>query len=164
MLYASLFKAMGKGRVIGVDVDIRAHNRQAIESHELYDAITLIEGSSIDEQILAQVRGQVRSGESGLVVLDSNHTRAHVLAELQAYSEFVSVGSYMVACDGIMQELVGAPRSTPDWATDNPQSAVNDFLAERDDFQLNEPMPLFNEGKVEQRVTYWPNAFLRRVR
>jgi cephalosporin hydroxylase len=98
------------------------------------------------------------------VILDSNHTRRHVLHELRAYAQFVGIGSYMVACDGIMQEVVGAPRTQPEWAIDNPQSAVNDFLAECKDFVLEEPAFQFNEGRITERVTYWPNAFLRRVR
>jgi len=164
IFYSSLFNAMGNGRVIGVDIEIRPHNRQAIEAHEMYDRITMIEGSSIDNSIVGEVRAQIRQGERGLVILDSNHTRAHVLSELRAYAEFVAVGSYIVACDGIMQDVVGAPRTSPEWVADNPQSAVKDFLAERDDFVLEEPKFLFNEGQITERVTYWPNAFLRRVK
>ena len=100
IFYASLFKAMGNGRVIGVDIEIRPHNKQAIESHEMFDFITLLEGSSIDDATVDLVRDQIRPGERGLVILDSNHTRSHVLAELRAYSEFVAVDSYIVACDG----------------------------------------------------------------
>jgi cephalosporin hydroxylase len=161
--YASLFKAMNKGRVIGVDIEIRPHNRQAIEDHEMHDRITMIEGSSIDENTVKQVRTQVQAGERGLVILDSNHTRAHVLMELQSYAEFVAVDSYIVACDGIMQDIAGAPRTSMDWVINNPQSAVKDFLAERHDFVLEEPAFPFNEGEVTERVTYWPNAFLRRT-
>lgn len=164
IFYASLFKAMEKGRVIGVDIEIRPHNRQAIEAHDMIDRISMIEGSSIDDAIVADVRSQIQPDERGLVILDSNHTRAHVLAELLAYAEFVAVDSYIVACDGIMQEVVGAPRTSPEWITDNPQSAVKDFLAERDDFVLEEPEFPFNEGQITERVTYWPNAYLRRVR
>ena len=164
IFYASLFEAMGKGRVIGVDIEIRSHNRKAIEAHEMYKRISMIEGSSIDNNIVEQVRTNLRSNERGIVILDSKHTRAHVLAELQSYSEFVAVDSYIVACDGIMQDIVGAPRTSPEWLTDNPQSAVKDFLAERDDFTLKEPMIPFNEGQIKERITYWPNAFLRRVR
>lgn len=162
--YASLFNAMGKGRVVGVDIEIRQGNRDAIEAHEMFKYITLIEGSSIDDGIVGQVREQVAPSDRGMVILDSNHTRAHVLAELRAYSAFVAVDSYVVACDGIMQEVVGAPRTSPEWVTDNPQSAVADFLAECDDFVLEEPAFLFNEGQITDRVTYWPNAFLRRVK
>ena len=162
--YASLLKAMGQGRVIGVDIEIRPHNRKAIEGHEMFDRITLLEGSSIDENVLGEVRLQMASGARGMVILDSNHTRAHVLAELRAYSEFVAVGSYIVACDGIMQEIVGAPRTRPEWSTDNPQSAVEAFVAENNEFVLEEPVFPFNEGQITERVTYWPNAFLRRVK
>ena len=164
IFYASLFKAMEKGRVIGVDIEIRPHNRKAIEAHEMYDRITMIEGSSVDHNIVGKVRAKLKAGERGLVILDSNHTRAHVLAELRSYAEFVSVDSYIVACDGIMQQMVGAPRTNLEWATDNPQSAVKDFLAGRDDFVLEEPAFPFNEGEITERVTYWPNAFLRRIK
>jgi cephalosporin hydroxylase len=164
IFYSSLFKAMGNGRVIGVDIEIRPHNRKAIETHEMHGLISMIEGSSIDNTTVGEVRAQIRHGERGLVILDSNHTKMHVLSELRAYAEFVAVGSYIVACDGIMQEVVGAPRTRPEWVTDNPQSAVKDFLAERDDFVLEEPPFPFNEGQVTERVTYWPNAFLRRVK
>lgn len=164
IFYASLFKTMARGRVIGIDIEIRPHNRTAIESHEMFDLISMIEGSSIDRCIIEKVKEQILPSDRGLVILDSNHTRAHVLAELRAYAEFVSVDSYIVACDGIMQDVVGAPRTNPEWITDNPQSAVKDFLAERDDFVLEEPTFIFNEGQITERVTYWPNAFLRRVR
>jgi cephalosporin hydroxylase len=164
VFYASLFKAMNKGRVIGVDIEIRPHNRQAIESHEMSDRITMFEGSSVDEIVVEQVRANIKSNERGLVILDSNHTRKHVLDELRYYAEFVAVDSYIVACDGIMKEVVGAPRTKPEWEIDNPQSAVNDFLAERNDFVLEEPPFMFNEGQITKRVTYWPNAFLRRIR
>ena len=164
IFYASLFKAMDHGRVVGVDIEIRPHNRKAIEAHEMFDRITMIEGSSVDAEVVASVAKQLAAGERAMVILDSNHTRAHVLAELRAYAGFVAVGSYLVACDGIMQEVVGAERTSPEWITDNPQSAVADFLAERDDFVLEEPKFPFNEGVISERVTYWPNAFLRRVK
>ena len=164
IFYASLMKAMNRGRVIGIDIEIRPHNRKAIEAHEMFERITMLEGSSIDAIVVEQVRALFNQGERGMVILDSNHTRAHVLAELHAYADFVAMGSYMVACDGIMQEIVGAERTMPSWITDNPQSAVKDFLAERSDFILEEPIFPFNEGNVTERVTYWPNAFLRRIR
>jgi cephalosporin hydroxylase len=164
IFYASLFKAMGKGRVIGIDIEIRSYNREAIEAHEMAAGITMIEGSSVDAAIVAEAGRHLRPGERALVVLDSNHTRDHVLQELRAYAGFVAVGSYIVACDGIMQEVVGAPRTSPGWTTDNPQFAVQDFLAERDDFVLEEPAFPFNEGQITERVTYWPNAFLKRVK
>jgi cephalosporin hydroxylase len=162
--YASLLKAMGKGRVLGVDIEIRPHNRRAIEAHEMYGLIDMIEGSSVDPEIVSLVEEKVDGSKHGLVLLDSNHTKAHVLAELRAYAKFVGVGSYMIACDGIMKDIIGAPRTNPRWATDNPQAAVEEFLRERDDFVLEEPHFPFNEGEITERVTYWPNAFLRKVR
>ena len=162
IFYASLMVALGKGRVIGVDVEIRPHNRRAIETHEMAPHIQMIEGSSIDAGTVAAVRGLLRAGERALVILDSNHTRAHVLSELRAYSEFVAVDSYIVACDGIMQDVAGAERTQADWTTNNPQSAVREFVAENADFILEEPALPFNEGNITQHVTYWPNAYLRR--
>jgi cephalosporin hydroxylase len=164
VFYASLFEAMGHGRVIGVDIEIRSHNRKAIEAHEMYKRICMIEGSSIDNQVVETVRAGLKPNERGMVILDSNHTRAHVLAELELYSEFVAIDSYIVACDGIIQDLVGAPRTFPEWRTDNPQSAVKDFLIKRDNFIIEEPKFPFNEGDITERVTYWPNAFLRRIK
>jgi cephalosporin hydroxylase len=96
------------------------------------------------------------------VVLDSNHCSAHVGAELDLYAPLVSPGSYIVACDGIMAELAGAPRSAPDWTWNNPVTAVESFLARNQDFVLEEPSFPFNEGAVRNRVTYWPKSFLKR--
>jgi cephalosporin hydroxylase len=87
-----------------------------------------------------------------------------VLAELRNYSPLVSVGSYIVVADGIMENLVQAPRSRPDWSWNNPRRAMFDFLAETQDFVQEEPGFPFNEGMVKNRVTYWPDAFLKRVR
>ena len=164
VFYASLCKAMGRGRVIGIDVEIRPHNRKAIEAHELFEYITLVEGSSVDQQIVRTVKSLTLSGETALVVLDSNHTKEHVLGELRAYSELVSVGSYIVACDGIMGNVVGAPRSNPDWGWNNPKVAAEEFARESGDFVIEEPEMPFNEGIIKGRVSYWPGGFLRRIR
>lgn len=163
IFYAGIMAAMNHGRVIGVDIEIRPHNRAAIEAHEMVGRIEMIEGSSVDPAIVADVRSRIRPGEKVLVLLDSNHTRQHVLDELRAYGDLVSEDSYIVACDGIMQDVVGGERTSPDWDTNNPQFAVKDFLAERSDFVLEEPSFPFNEGQIQERVTYWPNAYLRRI-
>jgi len=164
VFYASLCKAMGRGRVIGIDVEIRPHNRKAIEAHELFEYITLVEGSSVDPEVVRTVKALMLSGETALVVLDSNHTKEHVLGELRAYSELVSVGSYIVACDGIMGNVVGAPRSNPDWGWNNPKVAAEEFAREHGDFVIEEPEMPFNEGIIKGRVSYWPGGFLRRIR
>ncbi|HVA31713.1 MAG TPA: CmcI family methyltransferase, partial [Gaiellaceae bacterium] len=163
VLYASLLHAMGRGRVIGVDIEIRTHNREAIERHRLASLITLIEGDSTDPATVGQVRELIEPSERVLVVLDSNHTREHVLDELELYAPLVPPGSYVVAMDGIMETLVGAPRSSDDWSWNNPKAAAEAFVATHPEFEIVEPTFAFNEGAVSRRVTYWPSGFLRRI-
>jgi cephalosporin hydroxylase len=162
VFYASICTAIGKGRIIGIDIEIRPHNRTAIEEHRLSPLISLVEGSSIDSDVVQSVKNLIGSAETVLVLLDSNHLKDHVLAELEAYSPLVSPGSYIVACDGIMQKVAGAPRTAEDWSWNNPVSAVNEFIATHPEFESVEPVWPFNEGKVRERVTYWPKAFLRK--
>lgn len=160
--YASLCKAFGRGRVIGVDIEIRPHNRSAIEAHPLAALITLIEGNSIGDDILAQVRAAIRPGERVLVLLDSNHSRDHVLAELEAYAPFVTPGSYIVATDGVMREVSDAPRGHASWHDDNPIVAVETFLKTHPEFEQVQPPWPFNESQLTASVTHWPQAYLRR--
>lgn len=163
VFFASICKAIGKGRVIGIDIEIRPHNRAALEAHELYPFITLIEGSSVDAEVISRVKTQIRQSEKVLVVLDSKHTKNHVLAELEAYSPLICVGSYIVAADGIMKQLAGAPRTTREWAWDNPVSAIREFLSKHPEFApVPAPQP-FNEGLITRPVTYWPDGYLKRV-
>jgi cephalosporin hydroxylase len=163
VFYASLFKAMGQGRVIGVDVEIRPHNRRALEEHELSKAISLVEGSSVDRDVVSRVQGMISKGERVLVILDSNHTKAHVSAELTAYSPMVSVGSYIVATDGIMESVAQAPRGRPAWAHDNPAAAAREFAQAHPEFALESPPFVFDETLGSLQVTHWPAAYLRRV-
>lgn len=163
IFYASLLKAMGRGRVIGIDIEIRPHNRAAIEQHEMKPLIELVEGSSTAPDIVAKVTGMIGSGETVLVLLDSNHTKAHVLAELEAYAPLVTKGSYIVATDGIMKQVAGGPRTAPDWTWNNPLDAAVEFAASHPEFSLEEPPFPFNEGVVTERVTYWPKGFLKRI-
>lgn len=163
IFYASLCKAMDKGRIVGIDIEIRPHNRAAIEAHELSPLITLIEGSSVDPGVVGQVRAQIKPGDVVLVILDSNHTKAHVLAELEAYAPMVTPGSYMVVTDGIMAQVAGAPRTQPDWTWNNPIGAIEAYLPAHPEFVLEEPTFPFNEGLVRDRVTYWPKAYLKRI-
>lgn len=160
--YASLCKAMGKGRVIGIDIDIRAHNRAAIEAHPMSPLITLIEGSSTDPQIVAQVQAMIGSGESVMVLLDSCHTRAHVADELEAYHAMVTPGSYIVATDGIMRDLTDVPRGDQAWADDHPAAAAEAFAKAHGEFIHAQPAWLFNESELRENVTHWPGAWLRR--
>jgi cephalosporin hydroxylase len=163
IFYASLCKALGRGRVVGVDIQIRPHNRTAIEAHPLAPLVTLLEGSSTSPTIVETVRGLIRPGERVLALLDSNHTKGHVLAELEAYASLVTVGSYVVATDGIMADVADKPGARPEWAWDNPQEAAREFAARDSRFRLEDPPLLFNESRLSERVTYWPGAYLRRV-
>lgn len=163
VFYASLFRALGRGRVVGIDVAIRPANRAALERHELFPLITLIEGSSIDPEAVAAVRSLVSPSDRVLVVLDSDHSKAHVRTELETYAPLVSVGSYIVATDGIMEDLHDAPRGHPAWNHDNPKRAAEEFLVQHPEFDLEDPPPfLFNEGDIQEPLTYWPNAYLKR--
>lgn len=162
--YASLCKTMGKGRVVGVDIEIRPHNRKAIEEHQLTDYITLFEGSSVDPGIVQQVKALVKSGETVLVILDSCHTCEHVLEELEAYCDMISIESYIVATDGIMQDLYDVPNGNTRWREDNPVSAVRVFLARHNEFIYEQPARLFNESALRQNITHWPMAWLRRIK
>lgn len=165
IFYACLCKAMGHGRVIGIDVEIRPHNRAAIESHALFEHITLVEGSSVSPEVVAEVRSLVGPAERALVILDSNHARDHVLGELEAYAPFVGVGSYLVAADGgIMTAAAGAPLARDDWAWNNPLAAVEEFLKTHNEFVAEAPVPVFNEGSITQGVSYWSGGWLRRTR
>ncbi|OGS45227.1 MAG: hydroxylase [Elusimicrobia bacterium RIFOXYD2_FULL_34_15] len=161
--YASLCKAMEKGRIIGVDIEIRAHNRKAIEKHELKPLITLIEGSSTDVKIVNQVKSLIKPNETVLVILDSNHTKKHVLSELEAYYSVVTKNSYIVATDGSMKYLYDVPRGKQEWITDNPVEAAKEFASKHSDFVIEQPMWIFNESELSENITHWPSSFLRKI-
>lgn len=159
---ASLCKVMGKGRVIGVDIEIRPPNRKAIETHELFSYITLVEGSSTADDIVAQVKSGIQPGERVLVILDSNHTKQHVLDELEAYYDLVTPGSYIVATDGSMKDLHDVPRGNPDWTWDNPTAAAVEFAKKHPEFVIEQPSWPFNESHLDQNITHWPSAYLKK--
>ena len=163
IFYSSLCKAMEKGRVVGIEIEIRAHNRAAIEAHPLSDRIKLIEGSSTAPEVVAQVKSLLKPRETVLVILDSNHSYAHVAEEMEAYACLVTPGSYIVATDGIMYDLADVPRGSPKWATDNPTRAARDFAAKHPEFVIEQPAWLFNESELSRNVTHWPGAWLKRL-
>jgi cephalosporin hydroxylase len=160
---ASLCKAMGKGRVIGVDIEIRPHNRARVESHALFPLITMIEGSSVAADVVGQVKALIKPGETVLVVLDSNHSYAHVMAELEAYAPLVTKGSYIVSTDGCMRDLTDVPRGQKGWDKDNPANAAEDFAKKNAAFVVEEPAWAFNESTLKGNVTHWPSAWLKRI-
>jgi cephalosporin hydroxylase len=162
IFYASLMEMIGKGRVIGLDIDIRAHNRAAIEAHPMVKRITMIEGSSIAPEVVAQVKALIKPGDKVMLILDSNHSRDHVASELAAYADLVTPGSYILSQDGVMQLVAGSPRAPADWATDNPITAVNAFLAAHPEFELSHPPRPFDETLDTPECSHHPIGWLRR--
>jgi cephalosporin hydroxylase len=162
IFYATLCQALGHGRVVGVDIEIRPANRAAIERHPLGHLVTLVDGDSTDPAVVDRVRALVRPGERALVLLDSNHSRAHVTRELEAYHGLVAPGSYIVATDGIMRDLADVPRGVPQWRTDNPATAAAEFAARHPEFILEPPAPPFDERSAAVEITHWPGGWLRR--
>jgi cephalosporin hydroxylase len=156
VLYASLFELLGRGRVIGVDIEIRKYNRLAIESHPASRRINLIEGSSTDQATLDDVRSRIRPGESVMVMLDSNHTRDHVRAELEMYAPLIGPGGYLVVFDEVMPMVADAPNGKPTWDLDNPAEAVRGFLATHPEFEVD-------RSYERMATTYCHGGFLRRI-
>jgi cephalosporin hydroxylase len=156
---ASLLQLIGKGKVIGVDIDIRPHNRDTIERHPMASRVHLIEGSSTDPQVVAEVGKQIPSGASVMVMLDSDHSRDHVLAELRAYGQLVTAGCYLVVADTRLGRLDAAqtPRKRAKVLCkgDEPLSALQVYLAETDRFEVDPVMT----GK--QGMGSSPGGFLR---
>jgi cephalosporin hydroxylase len=154
--YASLCELMGHGEVLGIDIDIRSHNRKAIEAHPMFKRITLIQGSSTAPEVISEVT-QAAAGKKVLVVLDSNHAHAHVLAELAAYAPLVSVGSYCIVFDTVIEDLPAGLYPDRPWDVgDNPKTAVREFLAGHPEFAVDEEL----EAKL--LITVAPGGYLRR--
>ncbi|MBB4480982.1 cephalosporin hydroxylase family protein [Rhizobium etli] len=159
---ASLLKVIGKGKVIGVDIDIRAHNRDSIESHPLSPLITLIEGPSTTAETLAKVKGEIPAGASVMVVLDSDHSRDHVLDELRSYGPLVTEGQYIVIADTLLgrgdMSQTPTKRSKIWYPGDEPYAALNAYLKETDRFETDEPL----NGKLV--LSSSPGGYLKCIR
>jgi cephalosporin hydroxylase len=160
ILYASLLELVGgRGQVLGIDIDIRAHNRAEIERHKMAHRIKLLEGSSIDEQVLKDVREFARGKERVLVVLDSNHTHEHVARELELYSPLVTRDSYLVVFDTIIEDMPADYFPDRPWGKgDNPKTAVWEFLQRTDRFVIDE------EYNSKLLITVAPDGYLRCVK
>ena len=162
IFHATLCQALDRGRVIGIDLHIPAPDREAIERHFLAHRITLIEGNSTSPDIFGRVGDLILPGEAVLVLLDSSHTRDHVRCELELYSRLVTSGSYIIVADGLMRDLVDVPGGHPEWATDNPLTAAEEFLKSHAEFEQVQPPWPFRSGELTQNVTHWPAGWLRR--
>ena len=159
---ASIMEMMGHGRVIGIDIDIRPYNRTAIEAHPMAKRITMIEGSSIAVGTIDAVKALIAPHETVMLILDSNHARDHVAAELAAYASLVTPGSYILSQDGVMQLVAGMPRTSESWTTDNPIPAVEAFLGANPDFTLALPPRPFDETLGTPECSHHPIGWLQR--
>jgi len=165
LFHASLLVAMGMGqaRVFGIDREIPLPTREAIVHHPLHPHITLIEGDSTDPRVVAQVADLAGSATPVLVILDSDHARQHVAAELECYAPLVTKGSYIIATDGIMKDIADVPRARAEWKMDNPFTAANDFAARHPEFLHRQPPWLTRNGPLTENVTYWPGAWFQKL-
>ncbi|MBU1230513.1 MAG: cephalosporin hydroxylase family protein [Proteobacteria bacterium] len=158
LFYGSLMELMGKGIVVGVDVEIRPYNRIAVQNHPMGHRVRMVEGSSIEADTIRQVKSFIRPGDKVVVLLDSNHSKEHVAREIELYREFVSPGSYLVVMDGAQAFVWDMPDGKQEWKDDNPLAAIEDFMASakgQDEFEIDEHFTrLF--------VTSNPKAYLRR--
>lgn len=136
---ASMLELMGgDGLVLGIDIDIRSHNRREIEAHPMMRRIRMIEGSSVSEETMAQVKQAVAGRKKVMVFLDSLHTHAHVAKELELYSPFVSVGSYLVLPDTFIEYFPKGYYADRPWDVgDNPMTALREFLAQHGEFEID---------------------------
>ncbi|MBF0530070.1 MAG: cephalosporin hydroxylase family protein [Deltaproteobacteria bacterium] len=159
IFHASMLELLGgPGMVVGIDVDIRAHNRVEIERHPMFKRIVLIEGSSTDEKVVDQVKALVKDCRQVLVCLDSNHTSDHVLQELRLYAPLVGVGSYLVVFDGIIEEMPENTCTNRPWGRgNNPVQATRQFLDEQPNF-----VP---DREIEEKllITVVCSGYLKRV-
>jgi len=161
IFYASMLELIGKGDVLGIDIDIREHNRKEIEMHPMFKRIKMIQGSSIAPAIVAKVEEHTKGKQTVLVTLDSNHTHEHVLAELKMYSPFVSLNSYLVVFDTIVEKLPQdyMPGHSRPWGIgDNPMTAVNTFIGENPQFEIDKSI----NNKL--LISVAPDGYLKRIK
>lgn len=160
IFYASMLELLGgEGSVVGVDVDIRPHNRVEIEKHPMAKRIAMIQGSSVDESVAAQVRGLAADRKPVMVVLDSNHTHEHVLKELELYSGLVTKGSYLVVFDTVVEDMPEDFFQDRPWGKgNNPKTAVWEFLKRNDRFVVDREI----ENKL--LITVAPNGYLKCIK
>ena len=156
-------------KVLGVDIDIRAHNRQAINQHPMSNRIKMLEGSSIDEKIVAEVGNYAKEFKTVMVFLDSNHTHDHVLAELESYAPLTSVGSYCVVFDTVIEDLKSEYNDEKPWSHgDNAKTAVYEFLnpkVSNDSGTVSSNIKFKIDKKIETKLllTVAPDGFLKRI-
>ena len=153
---ASILELIGKGEVVGIDIDIREHNRKEIEKHPMYKRITMIEGSSIDKDVAKKVYKIAKGKQKVLVILDSNHTHKHVLKELELYSSLVTKESYLIVLDTVVEDLPEDFIKNRSWGKgNNPKTAVWEFLKNTDRFEIDK------EIQNKSLITVAPDGYLK---
>ena len=157
IFYASVCELLGKGEVIGIDIDIRKHTRKLLDKHPLIKRVKFIEGSSVAPETFMRCKKMLKGKKNVLVILDSNHTRSHVFQELQMYSKLVPKWGYIVAFDTNMDDLARAGYSEPAWKKDNAKLGVRDFLKENKNFAID---PAWHKYFISSAL----DGFLKRVR
>ena len=157
--YASILELIGKGEVLGIDIDIREHNRKEIEAHPMFKRIKMIQGSSVSENTVQQVAQYAKGKQVILVCLDSNHTHKHVLRELELYAPFVSKDSYIVVFDTIVEDLPDNYLPGRAWKVgDNPKTAVHSFLRQHPEFIIDQSI----DNKL--LISVAPEGYLKRIK
>ena len=156
---ASILEVIGKGEILGIDIDIRKHNRKEIEKHSMSKRISMIQGSSIDKKISKQVFDFAKGKKIILVILDSNHTHEHVLKELELYAPLVTKESYLLVLDTIIEDMSENSFPNRAWSKgNNPKTAVREFLKKNNHFEVDEEI----ENKL--LITSAPSGYLKCVR
>ena len=145
--------------VLGIDIDIRPHNREAIEAHPMSSRITLLEGSSVAPEIVAKVKEKANNKKRILICMDSNHTHDHVLAELEAYAPLTSVGSYCIVFDTFVEDVPADVFKDRPWHPGNsPKTAVWEYLKTHPEFEIDKSI------QHKLLITVAPDGYLKRVR
>lgn len=158
IFHASICELIGKGEVLGVDIDIREHNKTEILNHRMIKRISMIQGSSVAPDVINSVREKVNGKRSIMVILDSNHTHEHVAAELKAYAPFVTKDSYLIVLDTIIEDLPGDSYQDRPWGIgNNPKTAVLEFLSQNKNFTTDFNM----DNKL--LISVAPNGYLKRI-
>jgi cephalosporin hydroxylase len=148
-----------KRKVLGLDIDIRQHNKEAIETHPMSSRIQMFQGSSIVPEVIEQVKAVAKNYQRVLVCLDSNHTHDHVLAELESYAPLTSVGSYCVVFDTIVEDMPKSMFSDRPWGPgDNPKTAVKEYLKRHSEFEIDKQI----QNKL--LITVAPDGYLKRIK
>ena len=159
IFYASILELLNHGKIIGIDIDIRKHNRIEIENHTLFKRIKLIEGSSIDDSVIHKIKKIIKDKKKIMILLDSHHTEQHVLEELEKYSPFVRSGSYVVVFDTIIEDMKKHHSKNRPWNHgNNPKTAVSKFLKKNKRFKIDK------EIQKKLLITSCPDGYLKCIK